>query len=186
MSDESKINLSVEQHVSGIWPDREVTARPSRDGTGSVRVLEVRPETADGGWAYVSAGAATAAPAVAGPSEFVILSPIASDEHIETLTKVAALNDGHGPGVAENTVVGLGRPWLPGSICDHLLAVPAYFLDEDQQRFTAGDVQVGLLWLVAVTPAEAEFARHAGGHGLFHELADADVDLLQIDRPSLK
>lgn len=56
-----------------------------------------------------------------------------------------------------------------------------------QDRFRAGErLEISYLWLVPITPAEAEFGRQHGGHVLFHEFADADVDLLEIRRQSFK
>jgi hypothetical protein len=189
--DDARIDRAVENHVSVIWPWREVQSKQWTRGRNTLeipnlRVLEVHPSAQDGGWAYASVGAWRTEAESHRSQEFVLLSPEQSDANVELLAMVASAHNDARYRIRENAIIDIGRPWLPGSLCDHILVAQPYFLDEGQGQVQVDDLEISYLWLVPITPPEAEFGRQVGGHVLFHEFADADVDLLEVDRPSLK
>ncbi|MEU4551510.1 suppressor of fused domain protein [Micromonospora violae] len=189
--DDARIDRAVEGHLSVIWPWRKVQSKQWTRGRNTVeipdfRVLEVHPSAQDGGWVYASVGAWRTEADAGRSQEFILLSPEQSDANVELLAMVASAHNDARYRIRENAIIDIGRPWLSGSLCDHILVVEPYFLDEGQDQVQVDGLEISYLWLVPVTPAEAEFGRQMGGHVLFHEFADAGVDLVELDRPSLR
>ncbi|MFI1994451.1 suppressor of fused domain protein [Actinoplanes sp. NPDC020271] len=96
--------------------------------------------------------------------EFVLAAPTSDDEiHVETLTMIAyyhatggdyALDHGH--------TVPIGRPWLPGSPCDHLLVSLPYPWGPELEHCDVPGGHARVLWLLPITGAEKRF-RHSDG-----------------------
>jgi hypothetical protein len=189
--DDARIDRAVENHISVIWPWREVQSKQWTRGRNIVsipdlRVLEVHPSAQDGGWVYASVGVWRIEAESHRSQEFILLSPEQSDANVELLAMIASAHNDARYRIRENAIFEIGRPWLPDSLCDHILVAQPYFLDEDQDRVRIDGLEISYLWLVPITSSEAKFGRQMGGHVLFHEFADAEVDLLKVDRPPLK
>ncbi|GIJ43687.1 hypothetical protein Val02_05730 [Virgisporangium aliadipatigenens] len=149
-------------------------------------MLEIAPTAPEGAWVYASCGA-WQTPSRGQPlAEFLLVSLNSSELHVETVYDVVALHaDNSGPLRLYDTV-DLGRPWQPGSACDHLLVAPPYIVDEGAGEFEIFGLALSLLWLIPITASEAEFANHHGGYLLGEEIAEADVGVFQADRPSVR
>lgn len=78
--------------------------------------------------------------------------------------------------------VDFGRPWLPGSACDHGLVSLPYF-DGPELEWTA-DPQVQCLWLVPITKAEREYKKRDGLEALEELFDRAQPDLMDPARRS--
>jgi hypothetical protein len=87
--------------------------------------------------------------------EFFVAAPSEDLRHVELVTMVAwyhktkALGWGH--------TIPIGHPWLPGSLCDHLLVSKPYPFGPDFEVFNDNGGHVHVLWLLPITSAEREF-----------------------------
>jgi Suppressor of fused protein (SUFU) len=79
----------------------------------------------------------------------------------------------------------VGRPWLPGSQCDHLYLSAAYRLPTEFAVLKHDFESAHLLWAVPITEAEKCW-RHEHGQEAFEQLME-DRELIPYDpsRPPL-
>jgi hypothetical protein len=81
--------------------------------------------------------------------------------------------------------VNFGRPWLPGSLCDHgLISLP--YLDGPNLEFLEeSGSETRFLWLIPVTKAEVEFARTDGLEALESRFQKLRFNYLDPKRQSV-
>src|SRR5438874_259081 len=111
---ERQWGCSAEQ---ATWP-----LGPTWQLPGSFSVLIFPPTKNRKMWTYATCGMSHQADA--DPIEIHLLSPVRTEGHIELLTAIAHYHlTGSYLGVGHT--VNFGRPWLPGSKCEHgLLSLP--------------------------------------------------------------
>lgn len=81
--------------------------------------------------------------------------------------------------------VSFGRPWLPGSLCDHgLLSLP-YLDGPDLEHLHAGGVHARCLWLIPITCQERDFKKEHGLEALEREFDRPGFDYLDPGRQSV-
>ncbi|GIJ43975.1 hypothetical protein Val02_08610 [Virgisporangium aliadipatigenens] len=194
--DAKSVHSGVAAHIRGVWPGRTVvrTRMNSIDyqedapqiANEPIEVLEIAPEKPDGAWVYASWGA-WQTPTQGQPlSEFLLVSLDSSMRHVETVYDVITLHaDGGGP-IRLYETLNLGRPWQPGSACEHLLVAPPYIIDEGLGEFEISGVAISLSWLIPITASEVEFAYHHGGFQLGEEIAQAEVNVFEAGRPAVR
>jgi hypothetical protein len=151
-------------HLRAYFVDRDVTvvapaAGPIHHLVPALHILTV--DAAQGGRLYATAGVWDATEDDGHGLEFVLYAPRADDRHIETLTMVAyyhATGGDYTLGVGHTAPI--GRPWIPGSLCDHLLvSLPCPWGPEfENYVFPGGHIR--LLWLLPITEQEKIF-RHS-------------------------
>src|SRR5262245_47011483 len=85
-------------------------------------VMEVGPGPRTALWTYLTVGAHQVR-IVEHANEFFVLGPDANDAHVELATMTAYYHAK--PDARDRLGIGhtvpIGRPWLPGSTCDHVL-----------------------------------------------------------------
>ena len=109
-------------------------------------------------WVYASVGAGSEG----GGQEFFVVGPRDDDGHPETVTVVTHYAS-TGPGLGVGHTVDLGKAWMPGSVCDHLLLSKAWLEPPELHWFRLGAIETRCVWLLPITRAEREYKR---AHGL--------------------
>ncbi|WIN00644.1 suppressor of fused domain protein [Actinoplanes oblitus] len=152
------------EHFDKLFPAGDATLLPPwpgpiSDTVPSLRILCLTPP--EGGRLYATVGLWDVTQREGHGLEFLLHAPAADDVHVETLSMVAHYHAGGGDyTLGLGHTVPIGRPWLPGSQCDHLLVSLPYPWGPDLELCTlpAGHAQV--LWLLPITEAEKIY-RHA-------------------------
>lgn len=164
----SPSDRATAEHLRRVFPDSDVyvlppAAGPIHDLVPALRILSLAPP--EGGRLYSTAGL----PGV----EFLLHAPAADDPvHVETLTMAAyyhATGGDHTLGLGHT--VPIGRPWVAGSACDHLLVSLPYPWGPELEA--GGPVR--MLWLLPITAAEKAFRHAEGLEALEQRLEDAAI-----------
>jgi hypothetical protein len=163
-TEESYCN-AIRQHYIDCWRDdvEEIEFRrgPITDLSSDFRVLRFAPRPEREIWTYATQ--CMSQPNDESRIEIHIFAPQENGEVVELLVATAHyhrtgahLSLGHG--------VNFGRPWWPGSLCDHgLISLP--YLDGPRLEWlqtARGCTKIRFLWLIPVTSSEVEFARKNG------------------------
>ncbi|MET8243122.1 suppressor of fused domain protein [Streptomyces sp. NPDC005202] len=175
-------------HLRGMWPDREQedfewTAGPVRESLQGFHVRRIAPARPKESWIYVSVGAHQ----VGGEDrrEFVILSPVQSVRHIESLAMVAHFHSLPGHSVNFGSIMNLGRPWIEGFEADRFLASPPYSLAHEFWRTGNSADDVEFVWLVPIYAEESDYAKRRGLAALEDRLGKSGVNLVDPRRVSV-
>jgi hypothetical protein len=175
----------IRAHYEANWGRSECVRRwekgPTNDLPDDFRILSFSP-AARAFWTYATC--CMSRPHDDVRVELHFFSPIESDGHIELLTVIghyhrtgARLNVGH--------VVNLGRPWLPGSGCDHGLISLPYLDGPALENLVLANGSVRCLWLIPITQSEAEFATRHGLEALEERFEEARFNYLDPSRSSV-
>ncbi len=156
---------NVRKHIQSVWGDREVEyfsweLGPIRKTLPEFRVARVRPLNKNQSWVYVSEGISAVCKPETCRLEVFVLSPWEEALHVELLAMIAHFCADPNFNVALHSILEIGRPWLEGSLCDHLLISLPYTVGPSLEWMKPqnGEV-VRFLWALPITKAEAEFAR---------------------------
>jgi len=173
---------ALRTHLEKWWGscDEFVWERgPMRQNCPWFRVLRARHKD-DRRWLYASAGASVLRQVEGTGHEFFLVSRTESPEHVELVTVAAhyAIFGQH-EGVHEGHTLNIGRPWLPGSQCDHLYLSAAYLLPIEFAVLKHDFGSAHLLWAVPITEAEKRW-RHEHGQEAFERLME-DHELIPDD-----
>jgi hypothetical protein len=185
---EAGATAGVVEHLEAFWPDHAHedfawTAGPISTRLPGFRVRRIAPLEQSQPWIYASIGACEATEVER--KEFYLVAPQESPWHVETLAMVANFHADPRYRLSPGHVLDIGRPWVEGSTCDHLLVSLPYLHGPrlEHCETPAGHVQV--LWLVPITAAEARLARERGVDALEDLLEQHEVDVLVPSRPSI-
>lgn len=173
-------------HLEASWgPVRDTRRWTTPSATGEVVDLPVAvfgPRAKRRLWTYASLGVSVdlESPAL----ELFVLSPVETDAHLELLGVIAHYHR-HEARLDHGHTVNIGRPWLPGSICDHaLISLP--YLDGPAVELARIDGRaVRCLWLIPITPAEREYKKANGLEALELLFDDGKLDYANAGRSSL-
>ena len=173
---------TLQAHLETWWGPCDVRVwehGPMRHDCPDFRVLQSERER-DGAWLYASAGASSLRQVERTGHEFFLVAPEECPSLVEAVTVVAhyALFGDH-DGVHEGHTLNLGRPWLPGSACDHLYLSTAYLLPREFAVLAHPKGSAHLLWAVPITEGEKRW-RHEHGQEAFEQLME-DRSLVPFD-----
>lgn len=178
--------VSIVSHYERIWGKKGEplywNQGPTWQLPADFHVLAFAPSSKREMWTYATCGMSQQGDAT--PIELHLFSPTPTDQHVELLTMIAHyhltgdyLDAGH--------TVNFGRPWLPGSICDHgLLSLP-YLDGPNLEWLEAGDRKIRFLWLIPITPDEIEFKKQRGLEALEARFEKYNFDYLDPSRKSV-
>lgn len=181
---------AVRSHLERIWPDRpheefEWTLGPISRSLPRFRVRRIAASAARDVWVYASVGAWEATPADGTSTEFFLLSPSESPFHVELLAMVANLHADPRHRLDVGSLVDIGRSWIEGSRCDHLLVSLPYPYGPQLERCEVDGRLIRFLWLVPITPGEAALAGSKGVEALERLLEQSGVNPVAAMRPSV-
>lgn len=157
----SRISIKrVEDHIRRFFAGHVITKHqwtlgPVPDAMPEFRILCAGPGPRTGFWTYLSIGASLITHDSSGLLEFFVVAPSEDLRHVELVTMVAwyhktrALGWGH--------TVPIGHPWLPGSLCDHMLISTPYPFGPELEVCNYDDGHVHVLWLLPISSTEKEF-----------------------------
>jgi hypothetical protein len=142
-------------HIAVLPP----AAGPIHDLVPNLHILSLTPN--EGGRLYATTGLWDATQDSGHGLEFVLYAPAADDDvHGETLTMVAYYHaTGGDHALGHGHTVPIGRPWVRGSRCDHLLVSLPYPWGPELEICAVPDGHIQVLWLLPITAAEKAF-RH--------------------------
>ncbi|QDV72041.1 suppressor of fused domain protein [Botrimarina mediterranea] len=147
-------------------------------------VLEFQPNQSRDMWTYATCCMSQSTDVA--PVEIHLFSGIQTSDHIELLTAIAHYHR-TGKCLELGHVVNFGRPWIPGSECNHgVLSLPYLdgpSLEESATPFSINPVR--FLWLIPITAAEATYASQQGLRALEDRLEDNQFNYLDPQRQSV-
>ncbi|MBS2531622.1 suppressor of fused domain protein [Catenulispora sp. NF23] len=175
---------ALDAHVASYWPTRhrEVLTwgkGPIEERVPGFRVLRVEPAQALDAWVYVSVGASTSAETSG--LEYFVMSPAKDDLIVETLAMVAHFQSFAAHPLAIGSIINIGRPWFPGSQCDHLVVTLPYPFGPSLEIAEAAR----FVWLVPITASEAAFIRESGFDTFEDRLEASGVDVIDPKRRAI-
>ena len=181
------MSIMVRKHIEQFWPDRiqeEFRWRlgPVEDLIPEFRVRRVAPSVPSDPWLYLTVVVSSVGTE---GLEFVLMSPVESPRHVETLAMVASFIADPRSSVSLGQTLNVGRPWIEGSDADHLLVSLPYPFGPSLEKCTVGQEVVTVLWLLPIHQEEARFAHERGVEAL-EQLFDAEgIDFLDPSRSSV-
>ncbi|MFI2641917.1 suppressor of fused domain protein [Streptomyces sp. NPDC018610] len=165
----------VEAHVRGFFTGHAITVSDvdlgpgRREAVPDLRILTISPGPRADSWAYVTAGCWSTVERDGHGLEFVLAAPVRDERFVELLAMTAHYHAGHHLDLEHGLPV--GEPWLPGSLCDHLLISRPYLHGPDLENCPLVDAHVRILWALPVTAAEMAYRREHG-HEALEQLFD--------------
>ena len=178
----------IAEHYSRVWANEPVVRKwakgPVHELPADFHILEFNPSPSRYMWTYATCCMSEATDDE--PCELFLFSRYAEDLHVELLTIVAHYHRTGQP-LGLGHTVNFGRPWLPGSLCDHgLISLP--YLDGPALEWLTlakSDETTRFLWLIPITEAERDFRQRCGLEALEQRFEAASVDYLEPLRPSI-
>jgi hypothetical protein len=183
---------NIQSHINRFWPERHKetftwTLGPIGDVLPDFVVCRVAPQSRQEPWVYVTMGASTVDVGGDYSVEFILLAPDEDALHVETLAMVAHFHATVERKLDLGHIVKIGRPWLGGSACDHLLVSLPYpfgpklewFCDTTEQKNTR------FLWLLPITASEASYARASGVESLEQRFDQGAIDYVDPERTAV-
>jgi hypothetical protein len=183
--------VHLRDHLRARFPTQTLEVLPPAPGpihrrVPDFHVLRLAPGLREGGWLYVSSGLWDATQHHGHGLEFVLYAAEPSDQHVETVTMTAYYHAGGGADALDvGHTVPIGRPWLPGSDCDHLLVSLPYLWGPSLEECTFPEGHIRVLWLLPVTRAEKTFCHAHGLEALEQRLEDAGIEPTDPARASV-
>jgi hypothetical protein len=117
--------------------------------------------------------------------EFIIDSPEETPYHVESLVMVAHFHATSGHPLHVNRTVNLGRPWMEGASANGFLLSPPYPFGQRAEWCQIDDgSSVQFLWLVPITPRDAEYVAQKGADALETLFKQGEVDSIDPFRES--
>lgn len=169
------------QHLRRLFPGRGVSVLPPAPGpvhnlVPDLHILSVDPP--EGGRLYATAGLWDATRENGHGLEFVLHARTPDTVlHVETLTMVAYYHASGGDyTLGHGHTVDIGRPWTPGSSCDHLLISLPYPWGPQLEMCDLPGGHARVLWLLPITRAEKTFRHTHDLEALEQRFEDAEID----------
>ena len=153
------------------------------DAMPAFQVLCAGPGPRTDCWTYLSLGASTVSHDGTGQLEFFVVAPSKDERHVELVTMVAWYHQKTGLGWGHS--VPIGHPWLPGSLCDHLLISKPYPFGPELEICNFDHGHVHVLWLLPITSAERDFKVDHGLESLEQRFDEAAIEYWDASRKSV-
>jgi hypothetical protein len=182
---------ALEEHVRRFFLGRTIeaftwAAGPILDQNPHFRVLRVSPGSPGSPgelWTYISVGGWAATSDENYGLEFLVCTGSADMRAIELLAMTVYYHRGGKLGTGHTLPI--GEPWLPGSVCDHLLVSVPYPFGPDLQTCHVGDRHVDFLWLLPISEAERAWKVSYGLDALESRFEATGLRYWQVDRASV-
>jgi len=133
-------------------------------------------------WTYATCGMSNQSDAT--PVELHLFSISRCLEHVELLTAIAHY---HLTGVYLDLghTVNFGRPWMPGSKCDHGLISLPYLDGPSLEWAMIKERKTRFLWLVPITAKERSYKKQHGLEKLESLFEEKSLNYLDATRESV-
>jgi hypothetical protein len=182
--------VALEQHVltffqGHVTRDAPLPEGPIHERLPGFRVVMVAPGPRLGMWTYVSIGAYQVRDGEHA-QEFIFVGEQDLPIHAAILTITAYYHAGpadHRLGVGHT--VPMGKPWMPGSLCNHVLVSLPYPFGPELERCEIPHGHVQFLWLLPITRAEKEFRHRENLEELERRFDEAAIEYWDPARPSV-
>jgi len=191
LTDGQTIKQALFQHIDDYWPlntkdEFGWDASTTQAGASPGSVIRVTPHSPAEPWIYLTHGASLCVPGATDRFEFFILAPYENPRHVQTLAMLATARTRGDSKLDVGSSIDLGKGWIDGSICDHLLVSLPYPFGPEFETCAAGaEGKVRYLWLLPINSRENAFLQKSGLEALEQKFEDADMDFLDPDRPSV-
>jgi hypothetical protein len=179
------VRSALLDHVDTFWTRqrKELVRVGTVDGCPDLRVARMHtPDNPTDPWAHLTVGAWELHVDDGEGVELLLLAGDADPVHVDTLA--IAVRRHAARALRLGDVVPLGRPWAPGSGCDHALVTLPYPYGATLERVNAPGFPIRIAWLVPITAKEAAFREQHGQEALERRLQDAAIDFLAVGRES--
>lgn len=181
-----KFVREIQKHYEDQWGEPpefcQWSKGPIHEMPENFRVLKFPPTPGRDVWTYATCGMSNQPDS--NRIELHLFSPVETESHVELLTFVAHYHL-TGDYVDVGHTVNFGRPWLPGSRCDHGLISLPYLDGPRLEWLTTVSGKVRFLWMIPVTPKEVKFAVQNGLEALENLLEKASFNYLDPARASV-
>jgi hypothetical protein len=155
------------EHYAATWGEGFEKVRwtrgPVHELPAGFTVLRFAPSGRRAAWVYATCS--MSAPESSNRVELHLRASRAAEELVELLTIVAHFHV-TGSALGLHHTVNFGRPWLPGSACDHGLVSLPYPDGPSLEHARIDSVDVRCLWLMPITKAERELKMLHGAERL--------------------
>lgn len=177
---------ALDGHIATFWPENRRTILtwdhgPILERIPGFHVVRVAPKTREEAWVYLSVGASTAYSTRG--LEFFIMSPMATDQHVETLAMIAHFQSFDAHRLNIGSTVNLGRPWMGRSECDHMVVTLPYPFGPVLEMAPEAANGARFYWLVPISEAEATFIKRDGFEEFENRVEASQVDVIDPLRP---
>ncbi|WUR85895.1 suppressor of fused domain protein [Streptomyces phaeochromogenes] len=170
----------VESHVRAFFMGHTVEVvdydlgPERREIVPDLRVLVVEPGPRSDSWAYLTAGCWASMEKHSHGLEFVMTAHVRDQRFIDLMAMIAYYHGGGHRLDLEHSMP-IGKPWVPGSNCDHLLISLPYLHGPDLEHCPLPGGHARILWTLPVTTAEIEFRRRHGHEALEKLFDEAEI-----------
>lgn len=161
-----------------VWP-----LGPMQKLSPHFRVLRVSPGPRTNLWLYSSVGAWEFADDNTGAIEFFIMASEESHRQVELVTMTAHYHRNHHLGMGHTFPI--GEPWLPDSVCDHMLISSPYSFGSKFEICNTVEGHVHFYWLLPITRAERDFKVEYGLETLEQRFEEAGLEYWNPKRASV-
>ena len=174
----------LQRHLEGQWQATGRRIRWEQQATmlhPDFRVLELAPGDKHDCWIYSTLGMSL--DLEGRPIELHLLASRQQLSLVELLVAAAAFHRTEAPLALHHTVI-FGRPWLPGSACDHGYVSLPYLDGQELELFRTPQGVVSNYWLIPVTQSERDYKVQTGWEALEEQFEVRGLDYLDPGRPA--
>lgn len=176
----------IQKHYSVVWNGEgelmDWKGGQRADLPTEFRVCRFAPNAEEQTWKYATV--CMSQPEDEERLELHLLSPVVWAAHTELLFAIAHYHR-TGRRLGLGHTVNFGRPWLPGSSCDHGLISLPYLDGPALELLQLAKGTVRFLWLIPVTKYEVEFRKKYGLEALEAKFEEVHFDYLAAGRQSV-
>jgi hypothetical protein len=178
------IRSAIRDHIKHFWANSELFEQswehgPIQERVPGFTVLRLRSATPQRPVIYVTNGCFISEPTEHIKHEFFIIAPQEARQHLETLSMLASFHADERFRLDVGSIVNIGDPWLPNSLCDHLLISRPYPYGPKLEWLKLSETCVRFLWALPITAREAAFAELNGFSAL-----EEKFDATKLDYPN--
>lgn len=189
MLNHSDMSAAILRHSQKAWPGRSIETFVWAIGPRqpNSQVYRVAPGKPGDPWIYASSGAWQAETREGCRYEFFLMAPKEDPIHVETLAMLTRFQSSGSYNVGPGKIVDIGRPWVDGGTCDHLLVSVPYPIGPALENFDVPEasLKIRFLWLMPITGAEATFACKEGVEALERKFEAAGINSIDAKRKSV-
>ncbi len=187
-----KIYDLIHGHIHKVWPDRVIEfysweLGPILKSMPEFRVARIEPNDSTQSWVYISAGMSEVVRIGGHGVELFLLSPFKEALHVELFAMlVNYCCDPATPELNLHSIFDIGRPWIEGSDCDHILVSLPYTLGPRVEWLSSGpNKKIRVLWALPISAKEASFAKLNGVEALEKKFDSWKINPVDPNRPSV-